>query len=68
MKHDLVYELLGQVLQLSFGHVVVFQGECLGQPERSELQYSSLESTKVDTSVFVESAERRCRYAVLSSV
>ena len=25
MKHDLVYELLGGVLQLSFGHFVVFQ-------------------------------------------
>ena len=37
VKHDLVCELLGQVLQLSFGPFEVFQ-EDFRQPERSNLQ------------------------------
>ena len=37
VKHDLVYELLERVLQVSFGPFVLFS-RCLGQPERNELQ------------------------------
>ena len=46
-------------MQPSFGPFVVFQEDDLGQPERSKLQQSSLERTKADTSVFVQSTEIR---------
>ena len=47
-------------LAAEFETFLSFSRRCLGQPERSELQKSSLERIKADTSVFVELAERRC--------